>query len=824
MIPLAIVYERSGTPILSIDLQITCSRVHRFIKQGSQALSVLSEAWKSCNLLSFEDKIVAYNRVLKELAVSGNWRKWSLYMVQLAQTLKLAQKPEIALMSLSRTLSIYHLSQFKRTFLMESIVLFNDFVLEYQKTRGWPALQSALLKEMVRLSESHSNRLLYFLYGWMYLVHSNSWQDTADQVQIIENLKKKSMRDMFSLNSQNLSKNEFICSLPIFVQISLEKGNNGLFTSEKDSSEVKNGPFIYNPNSKKSLNISSNSAAFLKEDESLILGESATFNLALSNPFVFPIVLKNIYIITDDSDNPRLSEQISFTLPPMTKTQSVLINLIPEKSGELKILGFCATFMNVEIQFLINSEGKVLEDQIETESIGITFEVIEPQPFLTCSCEDLKNGLQVYEGELIETILSFNNLSSTTISIINFKILEEQKASIDPNLEINEIIFGNEIQTTFSIEIEEFDKILPINSELDQFKIPLKIYGTFNNLMKSGNLEIFYSSSSTLTSTSSSSSSKIYWRRLNFPLSVTIFPIMKIEEFSFYPFLKCPEESQNSILSKFSNVKNFENFCVCSFIAYNLETSSASASKTKLKVDSCGLILIEEIPCQSAKRLIFLIERIPKNLNMKNIKKLPLNEKKIAAVRKLRKIGTIDTDQFLDDTFEDFLYDHDQFWIKNYLIENLKIKWEIFEDQGRQGKVSLAQCEISNVYHDAIFKEHYAVRADVSVFKNVRIFDEIEINFSISPEEGEKSFILKLFPVVVLNEREVALNYDQVIKFTGCLNSIIRNASSIEPRIRTFKFYPISTATVKIIYQVVEMETGEVSWCENPILIETKLL
>ena len=114
MSPLAIIYERSGTPILSVELQISCSRIHRFIKQGSQGLSVLSEAWKSCNLLTFDEKIVAYNRVLKELAVSGNWRKWALYMVQLAQTLKLAQKPEIALMSLSKTLSIYNLSQTKR--------------------------------------------------------------------------------------------------------------------------------------------------------------------------------------------------------------------------------------------------------------------------------------------------------------------------------------------------------------------------------------------------------------------------------------------------------------------------------------------------------------------------------------------------------------------------------------------------------------------------------------------------------------------------------------------------------------------------------------
>lgn len=684
------------------------------------------------------------------------------------------------------------------------------FVLENQKTRGWPAVQSALLKEMVKLSESHSNRLLYFLYGWMYLVHSNYRQESADQIQIIENLKKKSMRDMFSLNCQNLSKNEIVCSLPIFVQISLEKGNNGLFTSEKNLSNTKlgagAGPFIYNPNATKTCNISANSA--LKEDFSLISKETATFNIILSNPFVFPIVLKNIYIVTDDADNPRLSEQVSITLTPMTKNQRVLINLIPEKTGELKVLGVCATFMNVEIQFLINSEGKLLENEISKERIGIPFKVIEPQPFLTCSCEDLKNGLQVYEGESIETFLQFNNLSSATISMINFKILGDQKGSLDPKLEINEIIFGDEVQMTFSIKIEEFDK--PIKSKSSNFKIPLKIYGNFNCLMKTGNLELFYSSSSV-------ESSKIYWRRLNFQMSISICPIMKVDNFSFYPLIKSFENSRNSVLPKIPN--NCEDFCVGSFVAYNVETSFSL--RTKLEIDSSNLVLIEEIPSQSAKRIIFLIPRIPKTLNIKNTRKLPLNERKIAAVRKLRKIHT---DQFLDDTFEDFLYDHDQFWIKKYLIENLQIKWQMFEDQGREGHVSLAQCQIPNIYHDAIFKEHFAVRADLSEFKNVKIAEEIKINFEISPEEGEKNFRLKLFPIVVLNQREVALNFDQVIKFTGCLDSIVRKASPSSPQLRTFKFYPISTATVQIIYQVVEIETGIVHWCENPILIETNLL
>lgn len=109
--PLCITYERAGMPILSICLQITCSRIFRFMKQISQGTSLLSEAWKSCNLLAFEEKIIAYNKVLKELAATGSWRKWGLYMIQLAQTLKLAQKPEAALITISQTLSLYNLKQ-----------------------------------------------------------------------------------------------------------------------------------------------------------------------------------------------------------------------------------------------------------------------------------------------------------------------------------------------------------------------------------------------------------------------------------------------------------------------------------------------------------------------------------------------------------------------------------------------------------------------------------------------------------------------------------------------------------------------------------------
>ena len=75
--------------------------------------------------------------------------------------------------------------------------------------------------------------------------------------------------------------------------------------------------------------------------------------------------------------------------------------------------------------------------------------------------------------------------------------------------------------------------------------------------------------------------------------------------------------------------------------------------------------------------------------------------------------------------------------------------------------------------------------------------------------------------MVVLSDREVGLNFDKVIRYSGCLNSIVRKASSSNPQFRDFKFYPIATATVKIIYQVTEIESGKVHWCKNPIIIDT---
>lgn len=644
---------------------------------------------------------------------------------------------------------------------------------------------------MVKLSETHSNRLLYFLYGWMYLSHCNRWQDPSDQVQIIETLRKRSMRDMFSLNSTDTGRNnEFICSLPIFNRLELETANDGLFESVDKSASQTKTPFIYNPNAK-SLTSSSTGNSDL-----LLVNEAATFKLILNNPFLFPITLRNIYLLTDSSDDQHQEqEHFSVTLPPMTKDRQISINFMAKSAGKIKILGFCSTFMNVEIQFLINSKGKILFN--ENEEIGMEFKVIGSQTILKCSSEDLQKGLQIFEGESIEIPLNFQ--STGTRTKINFKIVEDTKISFDSDFEINEIILGNEKETTFKIE--------SLPNEFNDYRtvVPLKVFGTFSNLFKTGKLEIFYASASNEAKDIESS---VYWRKLVFPLSVTISPILNIEQVSFFPLPKNSNfsSSSSSILSKYQDITDSSECCVGTFIISNLD--SWINVKCSINVINLKHVTFEDIPAQSSKRIFFLIPRLER-MNQK----LPLSEKQIALVRKLRRPGI--NDDFLDDTFQDFIYDYDNFWIKKYLIENLEIGWEMFDDQMRSGKVSLIQCEVPKIYHETIFKDNFIVQTDENEFKNVKIGQEILITIKIQPEEGkdkekEKDYKLKLIPVVLLNDKKVALNFDKVIKCSGCLDSIVRGASFTAPQLRSFKFYPIATAKVKIVYHVTEIGSGKV--------------
>lgn len=107
--PLGPFYEKAGVPMLSVELQLSVSRIRQFVQQRHQATMLLTETWKTCGLLGFDDKLVAASRILRRLVELGCMRKYALFLGMLAQTLKQSQQPEFALMALSKTLPIYNL-------------------------------------------------------------------------------------------------------------------------------------------------------------------------------------------------------------------------------------------------------------------------------------------------------------------------------------------------------------------------------------------------------------------------------------------------------------------------------------------------------------------------------------------------------------------------------------------------------------------------------------------------------------------------------------------------------------------------------------------
>ena len=107
LLPLALQYEKSGVPMLSTLLQLNCAKILLSISLNQQALSVLSDAWKTSMLLGLEDRLVAFRRVLDEIGRANFHRKWAYYACQLASNLKTVHEFDAAIETFSSALSEY---------------------------------------------------------------------------------------------------------------------------------------------------------------------------------------------------------------------------------------------------------------------------------------------------------------------------------------------------------------------------------------------------------------------------------------------------------------------------------------------------------------------------------------------------------------------------------------------------------------------------------------------------------------------------------------------------------------------------------------------
>lgn len=423
LLPLAVQYEKSGVAMLSVSLQLTCAKIFNFIGLKQHFCFTLADAWKSCQLLGFEDKSIAFNLVLKAISQGKLPRKWVFYRTLMSSVLKNANQTESAMEALSELLK----------FLVDS----ND---------GWSSIRRTIMREQLRLAENSSDRNLYYIQAWKYLASEASSIDSDDQIRIIDSLRKRATIESINPPAQTLS--------PIFVGLQMIPLKSGLLINNATNgtaSEVTSpfGPFIYAPNQDVTRKLS--------PCTNLIMNEPVEFTLILKNPFVAPLELEDIRLLFDNPEVCSCSAS-SVIVPALSTSFPVNISILPRNCGNACVTGVAVKFLKIPLELK-------LEKPLE-------YTVAPMQPLLQWSGTETEATLVFYEGELLSLDLPLKNYSEMNIKSLSVSfITNETLTPLEDR--INLLLFERPLSETVmaSSELESFDS--------DSITIPTAVYGHY---------------------------------------------------------------------------------------------------------------------------------------------------------------------------------------------------------------------------------------------------------------------------------------------------------------------------------------------------------
>jgi hypothetical protein len=577
------------------------------------------------------------------------------------------------------------------------------------------------------MSENSSNRLLYFIFAWKCLSMSSDQLDGDEQIRLLDSLRKRSKSDVFCLSTEAKE----LSDLPIFVSLQLSQANSGLYSSADSNSESESpyGPFIYAPNQ--------DIARKLTPSKSLTCDAFSEFKVILKNPFVFPIQLRNVRLIVDESSEAEC-DSISLLLPPQTSTFTASLFFKPSRCGKVRILGVSLTFMSVQINYFAGD---------------FEFEVILSQPLLQFSGTEFDKHIHLYEGEQLQLDLPLDKHSDNEFRSLNISFsVQEADSSVDERIE--SLIFEEPLSSAIKAEavIEELSGYLPIS-----IRGHYQLHAFTANILYTGGGQ--------------------FWRKLEIPFHCHVQAVIRVLECHFFPG------------------KNKEN-CTLSLLIENCTNDTASLQingKEHCVLRSCEYL-----------RIFLQIPRLCLD-SIELSKKLPLNEKQVAAIRKLK---YSDNAAFLDHEYEELIYDPIKYWIKRHLIEKVGLSWSI-PSSNRSGKGSLAHASFDLNQIDMITYRTPLISPNSHEF-SARLGQPVLLTFTAKDFEGE--VIFKLVPLVDLGNGILAANYENVLLLCGPSESIFCGNVS-----RVFTFIPISTANFVIKYEI----KGSSISSNNYILIRT---
>ena len=376
--------------------------------------------------------------------------------------------------------------------------------------------------------------------------------------------------------------------------------------------------------------------------------------------------------------------------------------------------------------------------QINYFTEALELEVISSQPLLQFLGSEFDKHIHLYEGEQLKLDLPFEKKCDDEFRSLSITFsVQEKDSSVEERIE--SLIFDEPLSSAVQAEaeIQDFNGSLPIaiqgHSQLHAFTA---------NVLYSGGGQ--------------------FWRRLEVPFHCHLQPVVRVVECHFFP----GKDKQTCTLSLL--VENCIEEAVSLRINGKEQCTLSSRASLRFFLPIPRLCL-DEIDLES---------------------KLPLNEKQVALIRKLKHSDSAD---FLDHEYEEELYDPIKYWTKRHLMESVSLTWSI-PSSNRTGKGSLAQVPINTNQVDIVTYRTPLISPNAHQF-TTRLGEPVQITFTAKEFQGTVQF--KLVPLVDLGNGLLAVNFEDVLLLSGPIESIISARES-----RTFTFIPISTANFVIRYEV----------------------
>lgn len=549
-------------------------------------------------------------------------------------------------------------------------------------------------------------------------------------------------------------------------------------------------PFIYNP--------------FLKQpdkaavDQTLVVGETATFRVTLQNPYDIDLDIESIKIVAEGADFEPATES---TIIGPYRTQVLKVPGIPKSSGSLKITGALVRIRGCrEKHFPIFSQPWVPERVFKYKATGLAalnknlalegpappsliptelpLKVIPEQPLVAVKSTTLPQScVMILEGERQVFSVTLKNTSKTTP--VDFMLFSFEDSTQGPL----QTALNNRDSTP--AELYEYELILMKKQSLrlrkkaqDKRYIAPSGEATFEFEvlgkpgLTSGTIQIDYAH---LGMAPEDIVDQFHTRRVSVQLTVTVNASVEVSRYDILPILGEVPESLWNRVRKSGGEDDQPTFSADRYCLLSLDLINAWPSTMLLRIEGEDNVSLEEyILPGNTSRVVFPIRRIFVEDPHASIP--ALNPKR-------NRQFVVSTSKTTPD-FERGV--REAFWYREKLLDSLRATWKTLSGPQRSGTVELRALRLASRMVDALKVEDVGIDIFVenpddeeesepaSHHKAIFVDDFAQVRVRITNRTIRPIYpLLRLMPALCNRPSNVALDYSRKFAWNGTLQQVL---------------------------------------------------